>query len=153
MGADLHEVIDSFVEAFNDNDLDRVMEFFTEDAAFVGGGRRFQGKAAIREAFEPQFRGTLGAMHFAVYDKLVDDRARKATIRWICHHDITGDNGRAIPFFKRFGWRLMFGARAGWDGLDVFHFDAGGKITGKYSYGDMLLPMLPRFQRRHARAL
>ena len=32
MGADLHEVIDSFVEAFNDNDLDRVMEFFTEDA-------------------------------------------------------------------------------------------------------------------------
>lgn len=149
---DLHEIIDQFVAAFNDNDLDRVMTFFSDDAEFSGGGKSFKGKAAIRRAFEPQFGGIYGAMHFAVYDKLVDETERKAAIRWICHHDITGTHGRTLPLWKRSIFGLVFGSRTGWDGLDIFHFDADGKITGKHSYGDLLLP-IPRFRRELGRPL
>ncbi len=31
--------------------------------------------------------------------------------------------------------RLFLGKRFGWQGVDVFHFDANGKIKGKFTYG------------------
>jgi len=30
--------------------------------------------------------------------------------------------------------RLVYGEKFGWQGVDVFHFDAEGKIKEKYSY-------------------
>jgi ketosteroid isomerase-like protein len=141
---DLRARIDGFVEAFNVNDLDAVMTYFAEDAVYrPGDGKEHHGKAEIRKAFEPQFAGAFGKMRFDELDRLLDTEARKASIRWICRHDFQGPNGAAIPFLKRVVYRLMGGgAQVGWQGLDVFHFDAGGKIIGKFSYGEARFPLL-----------
>jgi hypothetical protein len=41
--------------------------------------------------------------------------------------------------------RLAVGDRFGWQGVDIFHFDAEGKIKGKFSYGSF--GSLPYIQR------
>ncbi len=37
-------------------------------------------------------------------------------------------------FFQKIFLRLAMGNRFGWQGVDVFHFHADGKIKEKYSY-------------------
>ena len=62
---ELIELARSFIDAFNRNDLEAVMGLFDEDALYDEcNGRRNQGKAAIRRAFEPQFSGAFGEMRF-----------------------------------------------------------------------------------------
>src|SRR5687768_11508336 len=125
-GADLSRTIDAFVAAFNEPhpDLDRVMSFFSEDATYLPGRKpELRGLAAIRREFAPQFAGRFGAMRFDVYDQIVDESRRRATIRWVCRLDLTGDNGRrATPLLRWFA-RARYGGRLQWHGLDVFHFD------------------------------
>lgn len=127
------EVLRAFVDGFNTNSLDEVMTFFADDAVYEpGDGRTHRGRAAIREAFRPQFGGAYGAMTFVVDDQLIDERARKATIRWVCRHDFA-----TVPSFRqRLLFRAIYGRRAGWYGTDTFHFDARGKIVGKFSYAN-----------------
>ncbi len=56
--AGLQKVLDAWFDAWNANDLDRVMTFFAENAVYrPGDGSEHRGKAAVRRAFEPQFRG------------------------------------------------------------------------------------------------
>ena len=63
--------LSKFVAGFNTNSLDEVMTYFAEDAVYQpGDGRQHRGRAAIREAFRPQFAGAFGTMTF-----LVDDQA------------------------------------------------------------------------------
>jgi hypothetical protein len=81
-------ILGEFVEGFNTNSLDDVMTFFADDAVYEpGDGRTHRGRAAIRAAFRPQFENAFGTMRFLVNDQVVDERARKATIRWVCQHD------------------------------------------------------------------
>ncbi len=47
--------------------------------------------------------------------------------------------------FKQMIARLFLGKRFGWQGVDVFHFDANGKIKGKFTYGTF--GFLPHIQR------
>jgi ketosteroid isomerase-like protein len=55
------EILRRFVEGFNTNSLDEVMTFFAEDAVYEpGDGRTHRGRAAIREAFRPQFENAFG---------------------------------------------------------------------------------------------
>ena len=64
-GTQIDGTITKYLDAFNANDLDAVMAFFSDDAVYEpGDGRTHQGKAQIRAAFEPQFNGALGAMRF-----------------------------------------------------------------------------------------
>lgn len=65
-------------------------------------------------------------------DQLIDEGARKATIRWLCRHDLT----TVQPAPKRWMFRALYGRRAGWYGTDTFHFDERGKIIGKFSYAN-----------------
>jgi NADPH-dependent 2,4-dienoyl-CoA reductase/sulfur reductase-like enzyme len=136
--------IDAFVAAFNDNDLDAVMTYFADDAVYrPGDGTEHHGLAEIRRAFAPQFAGAFGRMRFDEIDRLVDPIARKASIRWICRHDL--GYGAGIPAPMRLFYRLLIGGtRAGWHGLDVFHFDDAGRITGKFSYVTAKRPLLER---------
>lgn len=144
-GPAIGPVLDEFVDGFNHNDLDRVMEFFADDAVYrPGDGSEHRGKTAIRAAFTPQFRGAFGQMRFVVDDRIVDEGARKASIRWVCQHDFSGAHGRGIPLLRRWLFRLMYGPRCGWLGTDVFHFDAAGKITGKFSYSNYNRPQIRR---------
>lgn len=141
----IREIVERFVDGFNRNDLDAVMAFFAADAVYhPGDGSEHRGTAAIRAAFAPQFRGAFGRMQFDVDDVIVDEGARKAAIRWICRHDLSNANAREMPTLSRLFYRIAFGARTGWYGMDVFHFGGDGRITAKHSYRNARLPQLRR---------
>jgi ketosteroid isomerase-like protein len=146
--------IDRFVEAFNVNDLDRVMTFFAEDAVYLpGDGSEHRGPEAIRLAFEPQFSAAFGTMRFDEHDRVIDEASRKVVIRWICRHDLAGAKPATLGLtVQRIAVGLFVGDRFGWEGLDVFHFNEAGQIVGKFTYAnysrprlrkDLGLPLLP----------
>lgn len=112
-----------FTEAFNANDLDGVMAMMAQDAVyeeFTGAVSR--GRAAIRAAFEPQFRGDYGTMRFESEDLFADAATGKALIRWVCRLQT-----RRGP--------------AGWRGLDILHFE-DGLVTHKLTYAKAKVPLL-----------
>ena len=127
------DVLERFVAGFNTNALDDVMTFFADDAVYLpGDGSEHRGRAAIRNAFGPQFSRAFGAMTFLVDDRVVDEGARKAAIRWVCKHDFD----RTRSAVMRWLLKARYGKRAGWYGTDIFHFDEQGKIVGKFSYAN-----------------
>ena len=130
------EMMRKYWDAFNANDLDRVMTFFSDDAVYQpGDGKTHKGKAAIHAAFDPQFNYALGAMRFDEVDRAFDVENRKLTIRYVCRHDISQMKPRGL--FMSLGKivvRLVYGEKFGWQGVDVFHFDADGKIKSKFTY-------------------
>ncbi len=132
-GETIAEIVRRFVDGFNTNELDRVMEFFADDAVYLpGDGTEFRGREAIRGALRPQFAQLFGTMCFIVDDQVIDESARKATIRWLCQHDFA----TAKPFFSKWFFMALYGRRAGWYGTDTFHFNEKGQITGKFSYAN-----------------
>ncbi len=135
--AEIIDTVAKFTEAFNENDLDRVMAFFSDDAVYEpGDGRIHQGKAEIRAAFEPQFQGSFGVMQFDERDLVIDAENGKAASRWICRHDISQVKGKGpVAAFRKILAGLAFGNRFGWQGVDIFHFNSEGKIKGKFTYG------------------
>ena len=74
----------------------------------------------------------------------VGEGARKAALRWICRHDLSGAHGKRVSLWLRLAIGARHGARAGWHGVDVFHFDAAGQITAKYTYANYDRPKLSR---------
>lgn len=112
---ELERAVVDFTDAFNREDLDAVMAWFADDALYDEfDGKEARGKAAIRAAFVPQFRGDFGRMRFVTEDLFVDAAAGKALIRWLC----TLERG---------------GRKRGWRGLDILHF-RGGKVVEKRTY-------------------
>jgi ketosteroid isomerase-like protein len=104
-----------FTDAFNREDLDGVMAYFMNDALYDQfDGTQTRGSAAIRAAFEPQFKGAFGRMRFVTEDLFVDPASGKGLIRWLCTLERDG---------KLRGWR----------GLDILHV-RGGKIAEKLTY-------------------
>ena len=121
--ATLQELTIRFTDAFNRDDLDGVMAMMAEDAVyeeFIGTVSR--GKAAIRAAFVPQFRGDYGKIRFETEDLFVDAAAGKALIRWVCRLET-----RRGP--------------AGWRGLDILHFE-NGLVKQKLTYAKAKSPLL-----------
>ena len=119
----LAELVMQFTDAFNREDLDGVMSFMAEDAVYDEfNGTRNQGAAAIRAAFEPQFRGDYGKLRFHTEDLFVDAPAGKALIRWLCTLET-----RRGP--------------AAWRGLDILHVE-NGRITEKLTYAKAKAPLL-----------
>ncbi|MDB5975028.1 MAG: hypothetical protein JWR07_1788 [Nevskia sp.] len=146
MPYDIRKTIDGFVDAFNVNDLDKVVTFFADDAVYKpGDGSEHVGPAAIRRAFEPQFNGAFGTMRFDEHDRIIDDVQRKAAIRWICRHDLAGAKSSGLSLtLQRLAVSAVVGQRFGWEGLDVFHFDSAGNIVGKFTYANYKRPQLRR---------
>jgi ketosteroid isomerase-like protein len=140
------ETLEDFLEAFNALDLDRVMSHFAEGAVYrPGNGVERVGRAAIREEFEPQFAFGFGVMRFDEVDRAVDEKARKVAIRWICRHDLAHAKPRTLAWkLRRIAVGALVGERFGWEGVDVFHFDEAGKITGKFSYAGYRQPRLEK---------
>ena len=121
--AALEELTIRFTEAFNRDDLDGVMAMMAEDAVYEEfTGVVNHGTAAIRAAFEPQFRGDYGKMTFDSEDLFADATTGKALIRWVCRLQT-----------KR--------GPAGWRGLDILHF-ADGLVTRKLTYAKSKVPLL-----------
>ncbi|HEY2992847.1 MAG TPA: nuclear transport factor 2 family protein [Methylomirabilota bacterium] len=121
--ATLADLVVRFTEAFNANDLEGVLALMAEDAVyeeFTGAINR--GKAAIRAAFVPQFRGDFGKMRFDAEDLFVDADSGKALIRWVCRLQT-----------KR--------GPAGWRGLDILHVE-NSLVTQKLTYAKAKVPLL-----------
>lgn len=129
--------IAAFADAFNRNSLDDVMSFFSDDAIYEpGDGKRHEGKAAVRKAFEPQFSGAFGAMEFVAEDVIIDADNNKVVFTWVCKHKLgKGVKPNAFARVRQVGMRVLFGKQFGWKGLDIFHFDESGKIKAKFTYG------------------
>ena len=113
----LIELITHFTDAFNRDDLDEVMSFFTEF-----NGQRNHGKEAIRKAFEPQFQGAFGEIRFHDQDIFVDETESKVLIRWSCTIEVDGKS-------------------QAWDGLDIVHFE-GTLVKEKHTYAKADVPKL-----------
>ncbi len=63
--AKLIDLTRRFTDAFNRNDFDAVMAFFSDEGVYDEfNGKRNRDKAAIRAAFEPRFSGAFGNMEF-----------------------------------------------------------------------------------------
>ena len=122
------------------------MTYFAEDACYEpGDGKSHRGRHAIRRAFEPQFAGAFGAMRFDPVDRVIDQQGGKAVLRWICRHDISGEHAKRVSLWLRVLLRAKYAStRVGWRGVDVFHFDGAGKITGKFTYANYDRPQLRR---------
>lgn len=111
-----------FLEAFNREDLDAVMEFFADDAIYDEfNGRRNIGKAAIRAAFTPQFTGAFGTMRFLDEDLFADAASGKVMASWRCTLSVKGQP-------------------TSWRGLDLLHF-SGGKLVQKLTYAKAKSPL------------
>ena len=118
----LHHLTTRFIEAFNRNDLDTVMSFFTDDAVYDEfNGKRNKGKAAIRAAFTPQFTGAFGSMQFLDEDLFIDSDTGKVMASWRC-----------TLFVK--------GQPTSWRGLDLLHF-RGEKLVQKLTYAKTKVPL------------
>ena len=105
-----------FTRAFNENDLDGVMEWFAPDSVYDQfDGAQARGSDEIRKAFEPQFAGAFGVMKFDEEELFVDAEERKAMISWAC--SIESKRGTVS-----------------WRGLDLLSFDSAMKITRKSTY-------------------
>jgi len=142
---DLRVLTVRFLDAFNTGNLDAVMSHFAEDALYMTyDGKAYRGKRAVRDALEPQFLGAYGRLTFHVQDLILDEESQKATVRWLCRHEL--GNERDMPSAAR-AQRLVFrgalGRVFGWYGLDVLHFE-GGLVSVKRTYTHAPLPLMTR---------
>jgi len=118
----LERLTREFTAAFNRNDLEAVMAFFTDDAVYDEfNGETRRGKAAISAAFLPQFRGDFGTIRFDEQDIVADPESGKTLIRWNCVVERKGKTRR-------------------WRGLDVLEFDAD-LIRHKSTYAKAPAPL------------
>jgi ketosteroid isomerase-like protein len=121
--ADFDDFNNRFTAAFNRDDLDGVMEFFAEDALYAElNGTENRGKKAIREAFEPQFKGDFGQVRFHGEDSFVDEETGKALSRWRCTVEIDGQKQE----FR---------------GLDIYRLE-NGLVKEKLTYAQTSMPLL-----------
>lgn len=121
--AQLEDLVRRFTDAFNRDDLDEVMSFFTEGALYAEfNGQRNHGKEAIRKAFEPQFQGAFGEIRFHEQDIFADETEGKALISWKCTIEVDGKP-------------------QAWDGLDILHFE-DALIKEKHTYAKADVPKL-----------
>jgi uncharacterized protein (TIGR02246 family) len=119
---ELVETTRSFLDAFNREDLDAVMEFFADDGIYDEfNGRRNVGRAAIRAAFVPQFTGAFGTMRFIDEDLFADAVTGKVMPSWRCTLSIKGQP-------------------TSWRGLDLMHF-VDGKLVHKLTYAKTKSPL------------
>ncbi|AGP35074.1 YybH family protein [Sorangium cellulosum] len=140
---ELARIVLRFCGAFNRENLDEAMAYLHEDALYVTpDGKRHQGRAAIRAAFEPQFQGACGRLEFINEDLIVDAARGRAVLRWVCRHDLDVPPRGSLP--RRLGVSLLrraLGRGRDWQGLDVFYFD-GRQIAEKHTFARTLLPLL-----------
>ena len=113
--SELYAITLKFLDAFNRNDLDDVMSFFSDDAVYEElNGKINDGKDTVREAFAPQFEGKFGKMEFIEDDTFIDADAGKIMSGWDLHMEKDG-----APVVLK--------------GLDLLYFE-GDKIVRKQTF-------------------
>src|SRR5687768_4692458 len=114
------DTLKQIADAFNSHDLDRIMEFFSEDCSLdlprgpEPWGQRFIGKAQVREALAGRFKG-IPDVHYG------DD-----------NHWISADGNMGVSEWTLTGTTTS-GVKLKVRGCDLWEF-RNGKITRKNSY-------------------
>jgi len=117
-----HELLKGFLEAFNQHDLDAIMDYFAEDCVFYmprgagPRGDRYTGKDQVRAGLSKRFEG-IPDVHYG------QDR------HWVC-----GDFG--VSEWTLTGTSIT-GKKIEVRGVDLLEF-AEGKITRKDSFWKIL---------------
>ena len=112
---ELNAICLKFLDAFNKNDIDLVMSFFTEDAVYEEfHGKKNLGKSEIRKSFEKLFSGQFGKVRFDEDDTFISSSQNKVMSSWTLHLQIS----KAHKTMR---------------GLDLLHFD-GNLINFKGTY-------------------
>ena len=113
--AQLQDLVERFMDAWERHDLDAAMALMAEDAIYDEFNEKvWRGKEAVREGFLPQFRGDYGDIQFHLEDLFIDEEAQQALWRWRC----------------TFTWK---GTHRAWRGLDILRF-RDGLIVEKLTY-------------------
>ena len=121
--AELVKLTARFVDAFNRQNLDDVVSFFSEDAIYEDGrGGSHTGHTAIRAAFEPLLNGARGRIRFDEEDFFTEVDTDKVMASWRLHMEINGK-----PASMR--------------GLDLLHFK-GDRLVRKLAYCKSASPTL-----------
>ena len=119
----LAEITASFLQAFNDMDLDAMMSHFADDGVYEEfNGRESKGHDAVRAAFAPQFEGAFGEMKFIDEDLMIDPDAGKVMASWRCTLEVKGQP-------------------TSWRGLDAITFNEQGQVTRKLTYAKAKSPL------------
>ncbi len=115
--ATTYGVIKQFNDAFNKQDVDRVMALMTDDCVFENtypppDGERYEGQEAVRAFWEEFFHSTPQAV-FQTEEMFACEN--RCVVRWV------------------FNWRNAAGERGHIRGVDVFRVQ-DGKVAEKLSY-------------------
>lgn len=120
------ETLKQALDAFNRHDLDAIMEYFSEDCSFdfprgpEPWGKRFIGKAEVREALAGRFRG-IPDVHYGEDSHWISDDGNKGVSEWT----LTGTTTAGVKVNVR--------------GCDLWEFQ-DGKVTRKNSYWKIVEP-------------
>ncbi len=118
------ETLTRWNDAWNEHDLDRIMELLHDEVEFENWtGGRVKGKAALRRAWTPWLTNH-GGFFFTVEDVFVDEEAGKVLFCWTLDWPSTEKGLEGKPERRR--------------GVDAIHF-CDGKIIGKYTYSKTTL--------------
>ena len=111
-------------QAWDEHDLDGVMELFHEDILFENWtGAKVRGKQALRQAWKPWFANH-GGFRFSGEDIFIDEGEQKVLYQWQLDWP-SGEKGYQGKHERR-------------RGLDVIHF-RDGKIIYKSTYSKTTL--------------
>jgi steroid delta-isomerase-like uncharacterized protein len=120
------ETLQQILDAFNQHDLDAIMEFFGEECSFdfprgpEPWGQRFTGKAQVREALAGRFKG-IPDVHYGEDSHWISADGSKGVSEWT----LTGTTTSGIPVKVR--------------GCDLWEFQ-DGKVVRKNSFWKIVEP-------------
>ena len=116
---EIKDALTRWNQAWDDHDLDGVMELFHDDVVFDNWtGGKARGIDALRKAWQPWFANH-GGFRFTPEDTFIDEDEQKVLYRWTLDW----------PSFEK-GFEGKPEARRG---VDVIHFQ-DGKIIQKLTY-------------------
>lgn len=116
---EMQKAMSWWCQAWNDHDINVVMELFHEDVLFEHWtGTRVVGWDALRDAWMPWFTDH-GGFHFTDEDLFIDEEGQKVLYQWQLDWPSNEKGSMGKPESRR--------------GVDVIHFQ-DGKIIRKLTY-------------------
>lgn len=116
---EINEVLAKWYQAWNEHNLDRVMELLHDEVIFENWtGIKVKGKEALRQAWSSWFRNH-GGFRFTEEETFIDETKQKVVCRWQLEW----------PSFEK-SYKGMIERRPGVDILDF----QDGKIIQKLTY-------------------
>jgi len=118
--AELVEITEKFVSAFNQMNIDNVVKAFAEDGIYEDSmGGRHVGHDAIRTAFEPLVGGAKGKIRFDGEDFFAEVETGKVLISWYLNMGLEVEDQSELSVVR---------------GIDVLHFNDDNTLAKKMAY-------------------